>query len=611
MESYLENTINSYQILIRLIIFFFVLLLLLMLVNSKGMNKMFGYQMTITGPLLVLLSVLIKDIIIFRRNPDKSWLSSLSMSKNPMFIYIIISIAFALAMLNIVVILTVNGLFEDKDNPMNVPVLVNLIIVTFFIIIALTIYNNYKEKDNISMSSFSGYLKDVYHLRTKYTLIFVLFVLVMSVLYFLNPYGIMTKYGGPAVFFTLFIGMLFVIMITIYQVYLSDSKSSSNSNSIPSFLLLFGKGIYILSALGISIALIYALMKFMGIFNQDASKPETWGYIFFNLFLFSLMIGIIYKLVNVGGFLSKNPIFKLIINTILYIPCLLVSLFEKIKTQSKSPNASISAPKTSDLKILGISVLLLGGYFTWLILGKPIIQKTFLKQGGKQIVNQPIPTNKLNNISSYQQLTGSDKFDYRYCLSFWFYLDSFPPSTSSAYNKPISILSYGGNPNIQYNSTDNSLYITIKQNSTDTSKKELKLEDIYEWKNVKESISDAIENVKRLKMSYDNDVSGNRIIYVNKNVLLQKWNHVLLNYSGGTLDVFYNGQLVKSSIEVVPYMNFDMLTVGEDNGVSGNVANVLYYKKPLDIYTIHTLYNSLKDSNPPVIPNNNETIVSI
>ena len=109
----------------------------------------------------------------------------------------------------------------------------------------------------------------------------------------------------------------------------------------------------------------------------------------------------------------------------------------------------------------------------------------------------------------------------------------------------------------------------------------------------------------------DLDADGHRIIYKQSDVLLQKWNHIVLNYNGGTLDVFYNGKLVKSAIEVVPYITYDMLTIGSENGVYGSISNLLYFKHPLDVLTIHTLYTSLKNTNPPSISENNNQLIPL
>jgi hypothetical protein len=163
------------------------------------------------------------------------------------------------------------------------------------------------------------------------------------------------------------------------------------------------------------------------------------------------------------------------------------------------------------------------------------------------------------------------------------------------------------------------LYITVKQQSdgehiidyVQQKENEIKRETVEEWKTIQDNINQAIEKVKEMPFGNDIDADGHRIIYKHPDVLLQKWNHIVLNYNGGTLDVFYNGKLVKSAIEVVPYMKFDMLTVGTENGISGNVANLLYFKQPLDILTINTLYTSLKDKNPPSIPENKEKLIPL
>jgi hypothetical protein len=181
--------------------------------------------------------------------------------------------------------------------------------------------------------------------------------------------------------------------------------------------------------------------------------------------------------------------------------------------------------------------------------------------------------------------------------------------------KVVPLLSYGENPIIKYDSTKNTLYITVKQQTDDKDpdlkeeQKDLdfKPETIKGWKNKKNDI----EDVKSMSFENELDSDGHRIIYKQPDVLLQKWNHIVLNYNGGTLDVFYNGKLVKSSIEVVPYITYDMLTIGSENGIYGSIANLLYFKNPLDVLTIHTLYSTLKNTNPPSINENNNQLIPL
>jgi hypothetical protein len=617
----LEQVLVSYDILTACLFLFFILILVLKFVNPNGFNKILGYEIFITGPILLFFAFIIKEVFVFINSPEKAWLSTFSIASESWFLPAIIIGSLIIGLAAFFSMLAVGGIFNDKPPENNTAMIFNFVVIILFLLISLTIYNNGKNKDNLVLHRMSNNFQNIFALRTQYTAIFFLFLLLVVLLYFVNPWGIMTNYGGPAIFFTLFVGMALMIMITIYQYYLSNPSKSNLFKNEPGILSYLIKAIYILGSLGLSGVLIFYALKIMGVFDQNASNPSSWGHIIFNLLLFCAMLGIIYKLANAGGFLDRNPYYRFILNTVLYIPCILISSVNfllKSLGLVKGPPGTESAfkpPNKFELKMLGLGLLLSGTYFFWLYFGKSYITNRILKQGGQQLINQPIPTDILSNITSYQSLSGSDTFDYQYALSFWYYLDAFPPSTNSSYLKVVPILSYGENPSIKYSSLDNTIYITVKQKTDQDFKSQLTNNSVEEagkkWNNLQDKIKDTIEKVKSMPFGNEFDSEGHRIIYKHPDVKLQKWNHIVLNFNGGTLDVFYNGKLVKSAIEVVPYMKFDMLTTGSENGINGNIANLMYFKNPIDILTIHKLYNSLKDKNPPVIPENNHTIINL
>jgi len=619
----LEQVLNSYNVLIQFLILFVILIGVMLIKNPQGFNKAFGYEIFITGPILVLISILIREIFVFKQDPQSSWFSNFSQSQENWFIPVVSLIIVLIGIIGFFLMITIAGIFSSPPPENNTSMILNFTVIILFVIIAGLIYKNSQEKDDTLLRTLPKQLQDTFNLRTKYTVMFVVFAILIMILYFVNPWGLMTNYGGPVIFFSLFVGIIMIIMITIYQYFLANPSKANLLSDAPGPIEFIIKGLYILASLGISFGLIYGALKLMGVFDQDASKPESWGHIIFNLLLFCGMLAIIYKLANAGGFLDKNPYYRLFLNTLLYIPCLLVTIINylsQLMGLSKGTGA-FAPPKPFEIKMLVLSLLLLSFYFLWIFFLNRYIQSKYLKQGGKQLINQPVPTDVQTNVTSYQSLSGSDKFDYQYAMSFWFYLDAFPPNTTVAYNKVVPILSYGENPAIKYSSANNTMYITVKQKTDTTSiddfthnkekELEIKPETINKWKGVQEKINDAIEQVKSMPFANEIDADGHRIIYKHSDVKLQKWNHILLNYNGGTLDVFYNGQLVKSAIEVVPYMKLDMLTIGTDKGISGNIANLMYYKEPLDILTINTLYTSLKNVNPPVISENSNKVIPV
>jgi hypothetical protein len=173
--------------------------------------------------------------------------------------------------------------------------------------------------------------------------------------------------------------------------------------------------------------------------------------------------------------------------------------------------------------------------------------------------------------------SSSEHFTYRYALSSWIFLDANPPNTNTNYNKFVSLLSYGNKPNIMYRAVTNTLRI------------------VMEYKNLKEATEIEREDIQV-------DENGYRLIMEYDNMELQKWNNIIINNVGGTLDIFINGELVGTANNVIPYMNYDSLTCGTKDGVNGKICNVVYYKQPLNKDQINVIYTSSKDKNPPTFP---------
>jgi hypothetical protein len=92
-----------------------------------------------------------------------------------------------------------------------------------------------------------------------------------------------------------------------------------------------------------------------------------------------------------------------------------------------------------------------------------------------------------------------------------------------------------------------------------------------------------------------------KLVYESTTLLLQKWNNIIINYlEGGTLDIFINGELVQSNINITPFMEYDALIVGQDGGLNGGICNIIYFIEALTSRQIYYLYTMLKDFDPPL-----------
>ena len=149
-------------------------------------------------------------------------------------------------------------------------------------------------------------------------------------------------------------------------------------------------------------------------------------------------------------------------------------------------------------------------------------------------------------------------YTYHYGISFWLYLDT--NMLNNTENKSSLIMSIGSRPSLYFDQLKRQLYI-----------------EIYDY------------------VDKENNIQQKRI-YKTKNILYQKWNHVVMNYVNGQFDLFINNQLVHSQSNVSPYINKnEELQVGSiENPDIGGISNMVYYDQPLSLSKINNLYYSKK-----------------
>ena len=187
------------------------------------------------------------------------------------------------------------------------------------------------------------------------------------------------------------------------------------------------------------------------------------------------------------------------------------------------------------------------------------IRENMLKT--KILLKDPIYLSKKKVIGNYEDIgSGVGAFNYNYSISAWMFIHEQAPNLRKSSNKFTNILDYGNKPKIQFN-----------------------------------------PSINKLRVIMTNGLDKEYVAYETDNFQLQKWNNIVVNYNGGTLDVFINSKLVSTEPNVVPIMSYDEITVGENDGLSGGVCNVVYFPKPLKLSKINSLYKSLKYKNPPTL----------
>jgi len=83
----------------------------------------------------------------------------------------------------------------------------------------------------------------------------------------------------------------------------------------------------------------------------------------------------------------------------------------------------------------------------------------------------------------------------------------------------------------------------------------------------------------------------------------QKWNNFVFNYDYNKVDLFVNGELVRTfqyGSNRPKYRATDKISIGSEDGLNGAICNVRYYPDKLSNAHIISTYNLLMYKNPPV-----------
>jgi|TARA_B110000483_G_C18201244_1_gene545322 hypothetical protein len=224
----------------------------------------------------------------------------------------------------------------------------------------------------------------------------------------------------------------------------------------------------------------------------------------------------------------------------------------------------------------------------------------------------PTSVDKINIFTNIANQT-----NYSYGLSFWVFIHPQSGSIKQCNN----IINFDGRPQVMYCPTYNKIptgdVVKYKKNGNDeiirarvvSSELVSNKYVVYKLKNI--TSDETYEGVHHSEIQYNYPYSVLKFVlgssterdveYTLPNLKMQKWNNIVINYIDGTYDLFVNGEMVNSFQGGMEEFKYNDITIGEEFGISGGIANIVYYKNYLTKDKIISNYNLLKNKSPPVI----------
>lgn len=412
---------------------------------------------------------------------------------------------------------------------------------------------NYMMKDLTDGSALCMSIKDfIIFFITKFA--FILFALYAFFVYYIyknNSFQFLETHQTLSVYGFLFIGLL-LLSALVYSMGGVDKETYHSANEYFSFIGgLVAKILFIGVILFIAFYAAYSFSKANNAMNLSISIINA-----LLLFVFFAIVLQYFRKGNNSIRSTQTGFFGFIYNLITYIPCLFIELIESIQTTF----GDISREKTMSIIVL-IELLLIGLKFLL-----PYLSEKVLNHSAIALTDKVLPTEIKTPIMVPTYFSDAIKPIYNYGLSSWIYIHPEPVNTNEAYLENTVLYTFGGVPTLYYNSKKNVLLFTVDTINEDGSKKTVQ-------------------------------IKGKKDI----EVLLERWNHVYVNFIDGNFDVFINGELVLTENNIIPYGLPRGITVGNNPGIYGELSSLVYYKNPLLEGEIKLLYKALSSKNPPLV----------
>jgi len=474
----------------------------------------------------------------------------------------------------------------------------------------------------------------------------------------LNYYGL-TNFNKDFAVSSILVGFLALILSIIYLFKYKFQTDNPTITEEYTFLKMNMKNpIFIV----ISIYITVLIFRYG---NQLMNNYKTASSIFVTFLLFSMILGFvalfiyylnIYKDKGLNSendyqepdpdegwtrYLSRNMlnIFNLLKNIILYIPCLLIEIAKYVHNEYKM------TPSPAYV-ILLIELIIVTIFFALPYITKFIL--TFLTHDSKDLIEDPINLDRetqfgtFQDINTYEETTEEDKFEigtsilvrdkndiekysqatitfvnndgsykvmyykedgsdgseednvilgrmrlYKkstptndFAISSWVFLND-----QAGDDKYYNVFNYGDKPKISYNPNTNKLRFEV-----------LAFDNSYTIP--ESSQTTVIDNGYILNDKDKNEITQ---IFEVESIPLQRWNHLVINFTGTHIDIFINNEIAFTVNNVIPYLSNDPIYAGDQDGVYGGICNTQYFSRYLNKTSISLMYNSLQNINPPLL----------